>query len=89
MPSYSDIESSFLELMDDLFDIPFDGLSKNTNVRDDVDFAETLHKFLVIRLTQLASDCIWNDHSSNRDYETKFYEEGFRFVSDLTQLCVM
>ena len=88
-PGPTDIESAFLQLIDDSFTPHFEACAEIANVRENIDFAETLHNFLAVRLTQLASDCIWNNQLSHQDFGTKFYEEGFRFLSDLTRLCLM
>ena len=88
-PRHTEIESAFLQLIDDSFSPHFEACARIANVRENIDFAETLHNFLAVRLTQLASDCIWNNQLSNQDFGAKFYEEGFRFLSDLTRLCLM
>ena len=89
IPQHADIQAAFLRLLDDSFSPHFESCAELANVRDNIDFPETLHNFLTVRLTELASSCIWNNQLSRQQFGNQFYEEGFKFLSDLTRLCLM
>jgi hypothetical protein len=89
IPQHADIQAAFLRLLDDSFSPHFESAAEMANVRDNIDFAETLYNFLTVRLTELASSCIWNNQLSRQQFGNQFYEQGFKFLSDLTRLCLM
>ena len=88
-PQHDEIEEAFLRLLDESFSPHFESCAQLANVRDNIDFAETLHNFLTVRLTELASNSIWNNQLSSQQFGNQFYEEGFKFLSDLTRICLM
>merc|ERR1719367_1871426 len=49
-PGHTDIESAFLQLIDDSFSPHFEACAEIANVRENIDFAETLHNFLAAQL---------------------------------------
>ena len=78
-----------MRLLDDSFSPDLEACAALANVREGVDFAETLHHFLTVRLTELAVTCVWNSHLTNQQFGAQFYEKGLKFLADLTMLCLM
>ena len=88
-PNTAEIEASFLRLLDDSFSPHLESCAELANVREDIDFAETLHNFLTVRLTELAVHCVWNTQLNRSEFGNEFYHKGLKFLSDLTRMCLM
>ena len=88
-PTDEEIESAFLRLLDESFSPHLETCAEISNVRDNIDFAETIHNFLTIRLTALASGCVWNAQLTSHQFGERFYDDGRNFLADLTRLCLM